>query len=432
MKIVIRILQLCFALVFIFSGIAKCIDPTGTSIKFGEYLLYFGWNSLLEFTMGLAWVLSILEFFVGFNLLMGRALRSALFLAVCMMTVFTPLTLWLACTDAIQDCGCFGDAVHLSNWATFAKNVALDVVLVLLIVYRKSLYTLVGKTNFTIYAYWCLFLVAALCWLGTFRDPFIDFRPFLPGVNLADGVLGRMPDADEEVADEITYTCIYERNGERKEFPLEELPDEAEGWEFVETIEHGASENVADDASAVKEEPLYLDFFARTEEGELFTEELLRAPGYTFLLMSASIGEASQHDLDRIEELYEYSTDHNYGFYCLTSRDTTAVNNWKFLTGAEYQFLYTDMQIVETFTRANPAVMLLRDGVICWKENLSTLDVKAIVSDKLDEQTYGEINEIDYHKRFLALMILLFGPMPLSLCFEIPRFFGALKKKKGK
>lgn len=432
MKIVIRILQLCFALVFIFSGIAKCIDPTGTSIKFGEYLLYFGWNSLLEFTMGLAWVLSILEFFVGFNLLMGRALRSALFLAVCMMTVFTPLTLWLACTDAIQDCGCFGDAVHLSNWATFAKNVALDVVLVLLIVYRKSLYTLVGKTNFTIYAYWCLFLVAALCWLGTFRDPFIDFRPFLPGVNLADGVLGRMPDADEEVADEITYTCIYERNGERKEFPLEELPDEADGWKFVETIEHGAFEKVADDASAVKEEPLHLDFFARTEEGELFTEELLRAPGYTFLLMSASIGEASQHDLDRIEELYEYSADHSYGFYCLTSRDTTAVNNWKFLTGAEYQFLYTDMQIVETFTRANPAVMLLRDGVICWKENLSTLDVKAIVSDKLDEQTYGEINEIDYHKRFLALMILLFGPMPLSLCFEIPRFFGALKKKKGK
>ena len=432
MKIVIRILQLCFALVFIFSGIAKCIDPTGTSIKFGEYLLYFGWNSLLEFTMGLAWVLSILEFFVGFNLLMGRALKSALVLAVCMMTVFTPLTLWLACTDAIQDCGCFGDAVHLSNWATFAKNVALDVVLVLMIVYRKSLYTLVGKTNFTIYAYWCLFLVAALCWLGTFRDPFIDFRPFLPGVNLADGVLGRMPDTDEEVADEVTYTCIYERNGERKEFPLEELPDEADGWEFVETIEHGASEKVADDASAVKEEPLHLDFFARTEEGELFTEELLRAPGYTFLLMSASIGEASQHDLDRIEELYEYSADHNYGFYCLTSRDTTAVNNWKFLTGAEYQFLYTDMQIVETFTRANPAVMLLRDGVICWKENLSTLDVKAIVSDKLDEQTYGEINEIDYHKRFLALMILLFGPMPLSLCFEIPRFFGALKKKKGK
>lgn len=429
MKVVIRILQLAFALVFIFSGVAKCIDPTGTSIKFGEYLLYFGWDGLLEFTMGLAWVLSILEFFVGFNLLMGRAIIQALTIAVCMMLVFTPLTLWLACTDAIQDCGCFGDAVHLSNWATFAKNVALDVVLVLLFVYRKSLYTLVGKTNFTLYAYWCLFIVAGLCWLGTFRDPFIDFRPFLPGVNMAEGVLERVPDADEEGVGEVTYTCIYERNGEQKEFSLEELPDEADGWEFVETIEHAASGNNADGALAEKEEPLHLDFFARTEEGELFTEELLRAPGYTFLLLSASMGQASQHDIDRIEQLHEYAMDQNYGFYCVTSRDTTEVANWKFLTGAEYPFLYTDMQIVETITRANPAVLLLRDGVICWKENLATLDVKTIVSDKLDEQTYGEINEIDYHKRFLALLILLFGPMPLSLCFEIPRYIRNSKKK---
>ena len=419
MKIVIRLLQVAFALTFIFSGVSKCIDPTGTSLKFNEYLLYFGLGSLTDFTMGLAWVMSILEFVIGFNLLMGRVQKLTLFLAACMMLFFTPLTLWLACTDAIQDCGCFGDALHLTNWETFGKNVVLDLILVLLIWQRKSLYLLVGKTNFTLYAYWCLFIMIGLCWYGTFRDPFIDFRPFHPGVNVAERVLGGSQYASEDT-EEIIYTCIYERNGERKEFPLEELPDEADGWEFVETVERVKSDESANT----------LDFFARTPEGELYTEELLTHEGYTIVMLSPSLDHASQHDLDRIEKLYEYAQDRQYDFYCLTARDTLQLNNWKFNTGAEYPFLFTDMQIVETITRANPGIMLLKDGVLCWKENLTTLDVNALVSAKLDEQSYGEIHEIDYNKRFLALLILLFGPMPLSLCFEIPNFLKKLKSKK--
>lgn len=431
MKIVIRLLQLAFALTFIFSGVAKCIDPTGTSLKFNEYLLYFGLGSLTDFTMGLAWVMSILEFVIGFNLLMGHVKKLTLFLAACMMLFFTPLTLWLACTDAIQDCGCFGDALHLSNWQTFGKNVVLDVILALLIWKRDSLYSLVGKTNFTFYAYWCLFIMIGLCWYGTFRDPYIDFRPFHPGVNVAQRVLGDTQ-SDAENAEEVIYTCIYERNGERKEFPLEELPDEADGWEFVETVEKAKRENSGDGSELIgaKSEEKPLDFFARTPEGELFTEDLLAHEGYTLVMLSPSLDHASQHDLDRIEKLYEFAQDQQYAFYCLTARDTLQLSNWKFNTGAEYPFLFTDMQIVETITRANPGIMLLKDGVLCWKENLAALDVNALVSAKLDEQSYGEIHEIDYKKRFLALLILLFGPMPLSLCFEIPNFLKILKPKK--
>ena len=434
MKLLIRILQVIFALTFIFSGVAKCIDPTGTSLKFNEYLLYFGFDYLTDFTMGLAWLLSIVEFYIGFSLLMGRAIRSSLFFGVCMMLIFTPLTLWLACTDAIQDCGCFGDALHLTNWQTFYKNVVLDVMLVLFIWRRRDMYVLLGKTNYTFYFYWCLLLMIGLCCVGTFREPFIDFRPYHPGINVAQSVLGAAR-SDASSAENIVYTCIYERNGERKEFPLEELPDEEDGWEFVETVEHvAASENkVADSADVSEEEKIVpLDFFARTPDGDLFTEELLNKEGYSILLLSPSLDKASQHDLDRIEQLYEYAQDNQYPFYCLTARDTAQVSSWVYNTGAEYPFLFTDAQIVETITRANPGVLLLRDGVLCWKENLSTLDVKDLVTAKLNEQSYGEINEIDYRKRFLALLILLFGPMPLSLCFEIPKFIKIITKKETK
>ncbi len=445
MKVVVRLLQLAFALTFIFSGVAKCIDPMGTSLKFNEYLLYFGLGSLTDFTMGLAWLMSLVEFVIGFNLLLGHVQKLTLFLATCMMLFFTPLTLWLALTDAIQDCGCFGDALHLSNWQTFWKNVVLDVILMVLIWRRKSLYELVGKTNFTLYAYWCLFIVIGLCWYGTFRDPYIDFRPFHPGVNVAERVLGGSQETSEGTED-IEYFCIYERNGERKEFPLEELPDEADGWEFVETVESVRSEELgvrneellrdapreqARRGVRSEEEEKPLDFFARTPEGELFTEDLLTHDGYTLLMLSPSLDHASQHDLDRIEKLYEFAQDQHYPFYCLTSRDTLQLNNWKYNTGAEYPFLFTDMQVVETITRANPGIMLLHDGVLCWKENLATLDVNALVSAKLDEQSYGEIHEIDYNKRFLALLILLFGPMPLSLCFEIPNFIKMFRKPKA-
>ena len=427
MKYVVRILQFVFALTFIFSGVVKCIDPIGTSLKFNEYLLYFGLDSLTGFTMVLAWILSIAEFLVGFCLMMGRAKRVALSLAVCMMMVFTPLTLWLAWTDAIQDCGCFGDAIHLSNWETFGKNVALDAILLLLISYQKKLYTLVGKTNYTLYLYWSFALVIVLCWFGTFREPLIDFRPFHPGVDIARGVLGS---PEENAPSEVTYTCIYERNGERREFPLDEIPDESEGWEFVETLEHGAP--VADDQDDDQAVVPRLDFFVRTTEGELFTEQLLTKPGYSLVLLSPSLDHADMHDVDKIELLYEYAHDEQYAFYCLTARDTTQLVNWKLNTGAEYPFLFTDMQIVETISRSNPGIMLLKDGVLCWKENLSTLDVKLLTSAKLDKQSYGEIQEIDYQKRFFALLILLFGPMPLSLCFEIPNFIKIITNKQSK
>ena len=183
---------------------------------------------------------------------------------------------------------------------TFWKNIILDVILVMLIWHRKKMYMLVGKTNFSFYLYWCLGLAIVLCWMGTFGEPVIDFRPFHPGINLAEGVLGQ---AEDDQAEDVTYTCIYELNGERHEFPLDSLPDEADGWEFIETVEHSAV--AKEEAGSASINKVHYDFFARTPEGELFTEDLLTAPGYSILLLSPALKNASQHDIDKIERLYD-------------------------------------------------------------------------------------------------------------------------------
>lgn len=422
MRYFVRLVQFLLAILFIVSGISKCIDPSGTALKFSEYLLYFGFDFAVDLSLGLAWVICLVEFMVGINLLIGTARIRGLLIASLLMLVFTPLTLWLALTDAIQDCGCFGDAIRLTNWQTFWKNIVIDLLLAFLWWKRHEMYRLLGRTFRAVYSYWVFGIAIWLCWLGTWSEPWIDFRPFHPGVSIRQAV-----GHDEASEAEATYTCIYEREGIRQEFPLEELPDESEGWEFVETIEHPA---VDVPPVTTAEKSVTLDFYAKTTEGDLFTDALLSDSSYTFLLLSPSLDDASEHDLDKIEAIYEYTIDHDYGFYCLTSRDQQQVDRWCSRTGAEYPFLFTDAQIIETITRANPGLLLLHDGVICWKSRLSTLDTLPKVSAKLNEQTYGEIQYFRTREHYFWLFLLLFIPIALPLCTEIVSFIKKLLTNK--
>lgn len=427
MKHLVRIAQLLLAITFIFSGLVKCIDPQGTAIKFTEYLQYFGLNFLTDVTPGMAWVLSILEFVCGFSFLIGYGRLFALTVSVLLMCLFTPLTLWLAITDAIEDCGCFGDAVHLTNWETFFKNILICLLLGLCCWRRTKMYRLFGRTLGTLYRYYALGIVVWLCWLGSMREPLVDFRPYHPGINLLAATVG---EENDESNAQIWYTCIYQLNGKKQEFSLDSLPDESLGWEFVETVEHHPDAEVTKDVN--KEIDNHIDFFVKDINGQLYTRQLLEHPGYTLLLLSPSLDKASQHDIDRIEQLWEYATDHDYPFYCITARDQQQYDNWRYNTGAEYDFLFTDASIVQTICRSNPGVMLLKDGVICWKQPLSQLDTKALTSAKLNEQTSVDTSEINPQKRFLWLLIWLFAPFILFLLFEIPKIVSTTLKKDSK
>ena len=400
------------------SGLAKCIDPAGTAIKLTEYLQYFGMGMMVEMTMALSCVLCLVEFFCGISLLIGRMRVWSLILSTMMMAVFTPLTAWLAWSNAIDDCGCFGDLIHLSNDATFAKNLVLDAMLVTLWCCRHLTYSLEGKRWFILFKRCAMVGMVVLCLRGILGEPFVDFRPFRPGVNLVETSLGSV------VQDSVWYTFTYSLDGRTEEFDIDNLPDESAGWEFVETIEHHETGN----ESRAGEE--HIDFFVLDADGNVVTEELLRYEGYTLLLLSASLDDASQHDIDRIEKLYEYAQDNGYPFYCITQRDSRQHEQWCYNTGAEYPFLFTDVTIVETICRSNPCVMLLNSGVICWKKPIAELDTEVVTSAKLNEQTSGEIEENNEDIRFLVLLFLLFAPFVVYLLVKIPHFVNYQSTKK--
>ena len=418
------IAQIILGGTFIFSGVVKCIDPLGTSIKLGEYFQLFGWRFLMEWTDIFAVLLALVEFWIGFNVLFGRNRSLVMTLCGIVMFGFTGFTLYLALANPISDCGCFGDAVVFSNWETFWKNVILLVCYLILLLLRKHYKRLfpnrLNVFSYSLYGYLGIGLCLWLCWVGINRLPILDFRPFKSGVDIAQA----MGIASSTSFEEVEYRFIYEKEGERKEFTLENLPTE-EGWIPVDRIEVP----VSDGASPMKL-PSIKDFFVIDESGADITEELLADTTYHFLLLSPSLGNASEHDIDKIESLYEYAIENDYKFHALTVRDQEQIDYWIFRSGAEYPMLYSDATIIETIIRANPGLMLIKEGVIYWKKSLPQIDVRELTSDKLNVQTYGQIEIIDVKKRISFLIVLFFAPLLIFLYFGNKIYKLNINKKK--
>ena len=419
MRPVVRLCQWLFGAVFIFSGLVKCIDPVGTAVKMGDYLRAMSLSVPDEFLQPAAWTACVGELMTGIFIFFGWKRKPVWWISLGVMLVFTGLTLWLALTDAVSDCGCFGDAVKLSNQATFWKNVGL---LILLGILGSGLHHMWSPANGKleiIMPLWALLTGLVLCWAGTFRLPVIDFRPYRPGVNI-EQAMGVSADTEWE---EI-YNVIYEKDGRKVEFSLDSLPDEADGWEFVDQAVHRIPKNRpgSSDAAYHVEEPAIRDFFVLNGAGEDITQDFLRDTLYKFVILSPNTDQMDADDASALQVLYEYAVMENYGFTCMTLRDEERLQRWAARAHPRYPFVYSDATIIETMGRANPTVMLLKNGTILWKKALPDVDLKQLSNAKLSEQSYGKIEIIDRKMRFFVLIILLFAPFILYLLIKTGTF----------
>lgn len=414
--------QLLLGSTFLFSGIVKAIDPVGTSIKITEYLQYFGWTELCGFSMGFAWALALMELGLGVYVTMGNHRYATIVCASLFMAVMTPLTLYSAIANPVEHCGCFGDVWVISNWQSFWKNVFLSACCVWIYRHRPMQASFMSPLLHTVYVYFVLTVALLLLFWGTWRLPFIDFRPYRPGVSL------RSDDAARASAD-VDYVVVYQKEGKQREFSLDALPAEDSGWEFVETRVSGGTENPVGHHDA--SELVLFD-----EEGEEVTQLVLADSGYVMLLLSPDLSEAQEYVVDRIEGLYEYALQHNYPFYCVTQRDSAAITQWHYLTGSEYPYLYADKQVIETMIRSNPGFMLLHDGVIQWKSHLSGIDVPQLSAAPLGQSHYGEVLTVNRLSRVLLITLILLLPSLLHIVASmlprrLQRVFRVLARRKA-
>lgn len=417
MKVWVNICRFVLAVVFIFSGFVKAIDPFGSFYKIQDYLTAFNLISWFPgyWPLLFAVLLAAIEFCAGIYLFLGIRRKISSTLAFLLMLVMTPLTFYLALADPVSDCGCFGDALMLTNWQTFGKNVVLLVAAVT--VFRQwreitRFITLKMEWIFSMYTILFVFALSAYCLRNL---PLLDFRPYKIGTNIKAGM--EIPEGAKLSVLETTF--VMEKDGTRKEFTLDNYPDST--WTFVET------------RTIVKEkgyEPPIHDFAMQSlTSGTDITDSVLTSRGYTFLLVAHRIEEADDSNIDLINEIYDYSVEHGYGFYALTSSPEDAIALWCDRTGAEYPFCQMDDITLKTIIRSNPGLLLIKDGTILNKWSDSQLPDEYVLTDSLDKLELGRQKYVN--DWYTMGYVLLWFIVPLAFVIGADQLFVVRLQKKA-
>ena len=405
--VITTVCRFVLAVVFIFSGFVKAIDPLGTQYKIQDYLDAFGWTDVFPESIPFiaAALLGMLEFCLGVYLFFGIRRIIAPRAVVAVMAIMTPLTFWLALDNPVSDCGCFGDAVVLTNWETFGKNVVLLAMSLVVLKWRKRIFPL-ATTRFdwliALYGFLYIFCITIYCYRHL---PVFDFRPYYVGADIRQGM--EIPEGKEPTEFETRF--VLQKDGEEKEFTLENYPDST--WTFV------------DSRTVVKKkgyEPPIHDFsMIRYEDGEDITEQVLADERYTFLLVAHQLGQASDSRIDLINELYDYCLEYGYAFYCLTSSSDEDILKWQEDTGAEYPFCLMDNITLKTMVRSNPGLILLKKGVVIHKWNVVDFPDEYQLSRSLEELPLGEISQKTFSNRLFGVFVWFAFPLFLMCMSDL-------------
>ena len=345
-------------LTFILSGFVKAIDPLGTQYKIQDYLAAIPPSLSLPdmLTLLMSVSLSMVEFTLGAFMLTAISRRLTARLTLLFMVVMTAVTVWIYIADPVKDCGCFGDALTLTNLETLLKNIVL-LALAALVAWRPThIGRLMSRSNQMLLGQMLMLTPVALSFWCLYDLPLIDFRPYHIGADIKAGM--EIPEGAEQPVFDTTF--IMEKDGERREFTLDNYPDST--WTFVDSKTVTVKEGYV---------PPIHDFSITAADGEDITDMVLGREGYTFLLISPDLDKADDQNFGDIDQIYEFCQDNSIPFYCLTASTEKSQQHWQNITGAEYPFCMTDATTLKTMIRSNPGLMLLEKGVVRgkWSHN---------------------------------------------------------------
>ena len=423
LKMIVNLCRIIVAVTFIFSGFVKAIDPIGTQYKLQDYLGAIGMAGILPnwTLLAVAVFLAAIEFCIGIFLLFAIQRRLISKLTAAFMAFMTMVTVWIVVADPVKDCGCFGDALHLTNTETLIKNIVLFVCS-LAIMYRPlAMFRFVSKSNQWIVTNYTIVFILVSSGLSLYYLPIFDFRPYHIGVNIPRGM--EIPKGAK--LPQFKTTFIMEKNGQRKEFTLDNYPDAS--WKFIDSKTVQTSEGYIP--------PIHDFSITDNKTGLDLTNSVLSHKGYTFLLIAPHLETADDSNFGDIDRLYEYAQSYDIPFYCLTASTTKAIKRWVDLTGAEYPFCITDEAVLKTIIRSNPGLLLLKDGTIINKWSHNNLPNEAKLSRPISQSSLGKMPKDSVPAKILE--IVLWFILPLTLLTLADRLWAwskwvRLKEQKDK
>ncbi len=325
------------------------IDPHGTEYKVKDYALAFGVDgmadSYLPFLFSVA--LALAEFCLGINMLFGSNRRWTSRTVLGFFLVFTPFTLYLAIENPVHDCGCFGDALVLTNWQTFGKNIVLLTCAILVCRYYKMQARLISEHNQWLVSMYTWMFSLVLTTYCAYTLPVIDFRPYHIGADLHKQMQWDDTDRTPPITDLV-------------------ITDPQTGADMTDTIISGR--------------------------------------GWKFLIVTPRLETADDGVMDNLTELTEYCTEYGYTLVALTSSNDNRIEYWRDITGAEYPFLVADEIPLKTMIRSNPGLILLNGSVVVNKWAATEIPGADELVAPLEELEWAQKEQATYVQRLLYLL----------------------------
>ena len=395
----VNVCRFVLAATFIFSGYVKAIDPLGTLYKLKDYAAAMSLNGLLPdwVLVGVAIALGALEFALGVFMLFAVRRHVVSRITLAFMTAMTVLTLWIFVADPVKDCGCFGDALKLTNGETLLKNMVLIACAALVAWRPVDMARFISRSNQWIVRYYTVAYIVITSIYCLYTLPIFDFRPYHVGMNIKQGM--EIPEGAEQPEFESTF--LLRKNGETREFTLDNYPDST--WEYVDTRTVQTKKGY--------EPPIHDFALTSCDTGEDITEQVLTKKGYTFLLVSPRLAVADDSNFGDIDQIYEYAEENGADFYCVTASANDEIERWRDLTGAEYQFCNADETTLKTMIRSNPGLMLLKDGTIIDKWSHNALPQTDDLTAPLQQLTIGKAQNDSTTERLLIVLLTFFLPL---------------------
>lgn len=353
MKILVGVTRIFVGILFIISGFIKLNDPLGFSYKLQEYFSeqVLNLEFLIPFALVIAIILVIFELVLGIMLIIGYLPKFTMWSLLVMILFFTFLTFYSAYFNKVTDCGCFGDALPLTPWQSFYKDVVLLFLILFLFFNRKLLHPILAPASHR----WIIFLSFMLCFLFAYHVlmhlPLIDFRAYKIGNNIQEKM--QLPPNARKA--EYEYAWKFKSGGE------EVIIKNAGAYPQVE------GEYIGVETKLVRagDKPAIYDFLIE-KQGENVTQEVLNTEKL-LLIVAYNLRNTEVEGFEAIKKLSEEARAKGYKVVALTSSGDDAVQNLINKYSLNFEFYRADETLLKTIVRANPGILTLDRGTITQK-----------------------------------------------------------------
>lgn len=353
--------RLFVGILFIISGLIKLNDPLGFSYKLDEYFSepVFNMPFFVPYSLAIALFLVILEVVLGVMLLIGYKSKLTIWLLLLLIIKFTFLTFYSAYFDVVKDCGCFGDALHLTPWQSFSKDLVLLFFILILFFNKKLIKPLFANKVQNILVFASLVLCSFMGYWVLNHLPLKDFRPYKVGTNIRTSM--EIPDNAPKSVVEMVF--IYKVNGVDKEFTEKDLMSLPAGATFVDR---------KDKVIVQGYQPPIHDFKLELEGQDI--SNLILSKEKAMLVVAYDLEKANPEAMQKLANLYKDASAKGYYAAIVTGSSTEVIESAKKKYGIAFDILFCDATALKTIERANPSFVILNYGTVVQKVHYNDIN----------------------------------------------------------